>query len=174
MSFSTGSMIAASARISLAYNERLTADIPAAQFATMVKNGDVVIDANHPAFLLGHLSIYAHNIIDDLGGDSSAVKPTDHYQELFSHKSTCVNDPDATIYPGKDELIERVTAAYTAAIEALEAAPNEAFAVPNPNESMRDKFASAGAMHGFYVGGHFMMHMGQLSTWRRMMGLGPA
>jgi hypothetical protein len=29
-------------------------------------------------------------------------------------------------------------------------------------------------MINFYVGGHMMLHLGQLSAWRRMMGLGAA
>jgi len=29
-------------------------------------------------------------------------------------------------------------------------------------------------MLNFYLGGHVMLHIGQMSAWRRMMGLGPA
>ena len=36
------------------------------------------------------------------------------------------------------------------------------------------RFPTKGAALGFYVGGHFMMHMGQLSAWRRAMGMGAA
>ena len=48
------------------------------------------------------------------------------------------------------------------------------FLLENPNERMRAKFPTNGAMLAFYVGGHFMLHMGQLSAWRRAVGLGPA
>lgn len=174
MTFSTGSMIAASARIALSYNERLTTDVPEEKFASMARVGDVVIDANHPAFIAGHLSIYACRIVEELGGDASAIKPTAHYDQLFSPSASCVDDPQCSIYPAKSELVENLTTAYQAAIKTLEAAPDEIFTRENPNESMRGKFASIGAMHGFYVGGHFMMHMGQLSTWRRIMGMGSA
>ncbi len=61
-----------------------------------------------------------------------------------------------------------------AAIAALEKAEDSVFEQQNPNEGMRQKFATIGAMHGFYVGGQFMMHMGQMSAWRRMAGFGPA
>ena len=164
-------MIAASARLALVYHQRLTADVPDEKFASLARVGDVVIDANHPAFIAGHLSIYPNRIVSELGGDASAIMPTAHYDELFSPSASCVDDPDCSIYPGKAELIERLVASYEAAIEALEAAPNSAFEQENSNENMRGKFASVGAMHGFYVGGHFMMHMGQLSTWRRVLGM---
>ena len=174
MTYSTGSMIAASARLALVYNQRLTQDIPAGDFAAMARVGDTTIDANHPAFILGHLAIYPARIVSELGGDASGIEPSERDDELFSPKASCVDDPDGSIYPGKDELIQRTVKNYEAAIEALESAPNDAFSVANSNEAMRGKFASVGAMHGFYVGGHFMMHMGQLSTWRRIMGLGSA
>ena len=82
--------------------------------------------------------------------------------------------------PELDDALE--TASFTCLetlspeeIDALiEQAEDEVFQQQNPNEAMREKFATIGAMHGFYVGGHFMMHMGQMSAWRRMAGLGPA
>ena len=73
-----------------------------------------------------------------------------------------------------DEANAHLFTNYQAAIAALEQAEDSVFEQQNPNEAMRQKFATIGAMHGFYVGGHFMMHMGQMSAWRRMAGFGPA
>jgi hypothetical protein len=39
---------------------------------------------------------------------------------------------------------------------------------------MTELFPTLGSLYNFYVGGHMMMHLGQISTWRRMMGLGAA
>ena len=174
MSFSTGSMIAASARLALVYHQRLAEGIPAESFASLARVGGQTIDANHPAFIVGHLSIYPSRIVAELGGDASGIQPTAHYNELFSPSASCVDDPDRSIYPAKEELMGKLIEGYQAAIDSLEAADDAAFTVENSNEKMRGKFASVGAMHGFYVGGHFMLHMGQLSTWRRAMGLGSA
>ena len=64
---------------------------------------------------------------------------------------------------------------YRAALEALKVTPDEVFQRPNPlGGAMAEKFPTLGSMHTFYVGGHIMIHMGQMSAWRRMEGLGPA
>lgn len=169
-----GSMIADSARISISYAERLTSGVTAEQFARFAEVGGTTIESNHPAFVLGHLSIYPCRIVEDLGGDASSIKPSEKYEALFSPSATCLDDPEGKLYPAMDEIAEKFFAAHQAAIEALLAADDSAFAVENPNEAMRGKFATKGAMHAFYLGGHVMIHMGQLSAWRRAMGLGKA
>lgn len=174
MSQQFGKMIAASAKLALGYIDRLTADIPEDAFGKLATAGDQTVDANHPAFIFGHLALYPSRIVADLGGDASAIAPTDADNELFSPAAKCVDDSDGTRYPSKEALLEKTRAAYHAAIEALESADDEVFAKENPNERMREKFPTIGAMHAFYVGGHTMMHIGQLSTWRRVMGMGPA
>jgi len=39
---------------------------------------------------------------------------------------------------------------------------------------MTDLFPTLGSLQSFYCGGHIMMHLGQVSAWRRMMDLGAA
>lgn len=169
-----GSMIAASADLGLLYAERLLKDITPETFPRFASPGGQVVQSNHPAFVYGHLSLYASNIMNQLGEDNSAVKPSKTYVELFSKDAQCVDDPEGNIYPPMDEVTEFCLSGYRVASAALKAAGDEVFRVENPNEGMRAKFPTKGAMLGFYVGGHFMLHMGQLSTWRRAMGLGPA
>lgn len=169
-----GPLIADSAKISLAYAQRMRAGISPAQFGRFATVGGAIVTSNHPAFIYGHLSLYSSRIVEQLGGDASSIKPTERYMERFSHTATCVDDPDGTIYPPMEEIVERVITGQQAAINALLNADDEVFLVPNVNEAMRAKFATNGSMHAFYVGGHFMIHMGQVSAWRRMMGLGPA
>jgi hypothetical protein len=38
----------------------------------------------------------------------------------------------------------------------------------------REMFPTLGAVVAFYLGGHVMNHLGQLSAWRRCLGLPPA
>lgn len=167
-----GSMIADSAKLSLGYAEKLVTGIPADQFARFADVGGQRIESNHPAFVLGHLSIYPSRIVADLGGDASAITPSEKYEALFSPSATCLDDPDATLYPAMEEIKEKFFAAHQAAIEALRDADDEKFAAENPNEKMRAKFGTKGSMHAFYLGGHVMIHMGQISAWRRAMGMG--
>lgn len=169
-----GPMIAASAHLGLGYAERLLKDVTPEQFARFAAIGDTVIESNHPAFIYGHLSLYASRIIEQVGGDASAYLPSAKFEELFSKDAKCVDDPDGSIYPAMDEITSALLGGYRAAAQALETAEDGRFTVENPNAAMRGKFPTKGAMHAFYVGGHFMLHMGQMSAWRRAVGLGPA
>ena len=167
-------MISASARLGLGYAERLLKDVQPNQFSRYASVAGRVIESNHPAFIYGHLSLYACRIIDGVGGDGSAYQPAASFVEAFSKDASCVDDPDGTVYPPMDEITTALFDNYRAAIVALESAPDGVFMTENPNEAMREKFPTTGAMHTFYVGGHFMLHMGQMSAWRRAMGMGPA
>lgn len=169
-----GPMIAASAELGLGYGARLLKDIKSENFARFAKVGDTVIESNHPAFIYGHLSLYACRIIKELGCDPSEHLPSDKFNEVFSKDAKCVDDPDGSIYPSMDEITKKFFAGYEAAVEALKGVDDAVLCEENPNEAMRKRFATKGAMHGFYVGGHVMMHMGQLSAWRRAAGLGAA
>lgn len=169
-----GPLIADSAKLSMAYAKRLLSGIQPETFSRFARVGDTVVQSNHPAFVYGHLSLYSCRIVEQLGQDASAIKPSELYVERFSHTATCVDDPDGTIYPPMEELTEKFLTGHQAAIDALLQAPDEQFLIPNVNESMRSKFATNGSMHAFYLGGHIMIHMGQVSAWRRMMGLGAA
>ena len=169
-----GPMIAASARLGLGYAERLLSEVTPAQFARFARIDDTVIQSNHPAFIYGHLSLYACRVIDGVGADGSPFRPTDAFVQAFSKDAVCVDDPDGSIYPPMAEITAALFESHRAAITALEAAADDVFLTENPNEAMREKFPTTGAMHAFYMGGHFMLHMGQMSAWRRAMGLGAA
>ena len=171
---SFGSMIANSCRLGIGYSERLLTNISATDFGRFARPGDTLIESNHPAFVFGHLSLYPSRIVQQLGDDANAILPTEQEEQLFSKDAKCVDDPDGTIYPPMDQIVERFRSAYSVAIESLENAEDATFQNPNPTEGLRERFPTVGGMHAFYVGGHFMVHMGQLSAWRRMMGMGPA
>ncbi len=168
-----GPIIADSARLSVSYARRMLADVPADRFARFAAIGETQVTSNHPAFVYGHLSIYPCRIIEQLGGDATGFKPSEKYDELFNAKATCVDDPAGTIYPPMAEIVERMLTNYEKAIEVIQAADDELFLQPNANEAMRARFSTNGSMHAFYVGGHVMLHLGQVSAWRRMIGLGP-
>lgn len=169
-----GDMIADSLQISLRYAEMLAVGISASDFGKLARVDGRPIVSNHPAWVYGHLSLYAPRVITDLGGDASAIAVPEAWDGLFGPQSECQDDADGSIYPGKDQLVEQVLNGYRAAEAALRGADDGVFAQPNPNERMRSKFATLGGMENFYVGGHMMIHFGQVSAWRRMMGLGAA
>jgi hypothetical protein len=175
MSRSLGNTIADSLGLMLGYAERLQSGLTPQRFARFAVPGGRVVESNHPAFIFGHLSLYAPRIIEHLGGDAAAVKPTEKFIEVFSKDAKCVDDSDGTIYPAMQEVIEAFTTGYQQTLEALRAADDTLLQQVNPlGGRMTELFPTLGSMHGFYVGGHAMMHLGQLSAWRRMEGLPPA
>lgn len=169
-----GNMIVASTRLGIGYAERLLTDVTAEQFARFATVGGTTVESNHPCFIFGHLSLYAPRVVKELGGDVSGIQPSETFDKLFNKDAKCIDDPEAKIYPSMDEVVAAFRDAHQKAIETLEQSADELFAPENPNEAMRAKFPTVGAMHSFYLGGHFMVHMGQLSAWRRMMGMGAA
>lgn len=169
-----GNMIAESLQISLRYAENLAKDVAPTDFGKLARIDGHAIESNHPAFVYGHLSIYSPRIISDLGGDPSEFAVDQAWEDLFSPKAKCVDDADGSLYPDKDVLVSRLLSSYQAAMEILRSSDDEKFSAPNPNEVMRSRFETIGGMHAFYCGGHMMIHMGQISAWRRMMGLGSA
>jgi hypothetical protein len=147
--------------------EKLTADIPAEQFARMPKG----IQTNSPAWVIGHLGLYPARILARLEGKDVPTDPQG--DAMFGGGSECKDDPAGTIYPPKSELMSRFNVGMQTVIEALPDIPESALNAPNPNERMRGSFPTLGAMTAFLLGGHTMMHLGQVSAWRRCMGLGP-
>jgi len=177
VSRSLGNCIADSLQLSLNYADRLLKGIPAARFARFAAVGAdghrTVVESNHPAFVLGHLALYCPRIVAQLGGSATPV-PT-RFDAVFSKEGKCVDDTAGTVYPPMDEVVEVFRRGCTEAIAALRAAPDDVLQRPNPAEGrMAELFPTLGSIHGFYAGGHMMMHLGQVSAWRRMEGLGAA
>ncbi len=175
MAENVGNMIAASCSLGMNYTKRLLQDVRADQFARFACPGGQTVRSNHPAFILGHLCSYGPRIVEQLGGDAAAVRPPEQFTCLFAKDSSCQDDPNGTIYPAMDVIVNHYFAGYQAAIDTLCRTDDSVLLQPNPIEGrMTELFSTMGAMHAFYVGGHLMMHLGQMSAWRRMMGLPPA
>jgi len=175
MSRTLGNLIADSLQLSLNYAERLLKEVRADQFARFAAPGGRVVASNHGAFVLGHLSLYGPRIVEQLGGDGSALQPPASFVAVFSKDAACQDDPQGTVYPPMADVTDCFFQGYRAALAALRSAPDEALQRPNPaGGRMAELFPTLGSMQAFYVGGHMMMHLGQMSAWRRMLGLGPA
>ncbi|MCA8996176.1 MAG: hypothetical protein KDA80_04305 [Planctomycetaceae bacterium] len=175
MSSAIGNAIADSLQLSLSYAERLLKDVPAETFARFATPGGHVVTSNHPAFVYGHLSLYPIRIVEALGGDTAAIAPPTQFAEVFSKDATCQDDPDGTVYPPMEDVTSSFFQGYRAVLPLLRESDGAVFEQPNPlGGRMAELFPTLGSMHAFYVGGHIMMHLGQVSAWRRMQGLGAA
>lgn len=158
-----------SARTMLGYADRLLEGITQDKFARMPEG----VETNHPAFNFGHLAIYPEPLLRYLGRDDLAIDES-HYANIFGMKCQCKDDPEGTIYPHMTEIVERFRTRHAVLLGVLPETDDEVFQQTNPIEGMRERFPSVGALTAFMLGGHAMMHLGQISTWRRCMGLGSA
>lgn len=160
------------ADLALVYADSLLTSIPAELFAHMPSKepGRLV---NSPAFNIGHLAIYPDLRMFQIIGREDLARPLPFSADLFKAGAACVDTPGA--YPTKDVLVETFRARHRAIIDALASVPEETFARANPGEGrMREMFPTIGSLVNFLLVGHTQSHLGQISVWRRIMGLGSA
>ena len=173
MSRSLGNIIADSLQLSVGYAERLLKGVPADRFARFARVGGAVVESNHPAFIIGHLSLYAPRVLHQIGHPAPSVP--DQFDRVFSKDARCVDDADGDLYPPMDEVVAFFLEGHRMLAGGLRGTPNATLEQPNPAEGrMKELFPTLGSVQAFYCGGHMMMHLGQLSAWRRMEGLGSA
>lgn len=150
--------------IGLRYAEMLVKDIPADKFAHMPHPS-----MNHPAFCIGHLALYPDKALDLVGmGERKAEKAG--YAELFEATATCAEDPG--LYPPKDEIVAYFLERHQAIQKHLPEVTESTLQQPVPGNGQSAKmFQTVGSAVNFYMNSHVMLHLGQISAWRRAVGL---
>lgn len=150
----------------LGYGEMLLADIPEEDAYKLICDGGV-----SPAWIIGHLGFVANRIVAMCGGEPKI--DTDAWDPMFGIGSTPTGQGDTSQYPAWEELknVWRQGHADVAAIAPKVA--DEQLNQPNPNERMKDALPTIHDFLGFVLTGHDAMHLGQLSTWRRVQGRPP-
>lgn len=170
-----GPTIADSAEMGPKYAARLLKDIPAERFARMAAPGGTTVDANHPAFILGHLCLYPVKVLELLGLDTTPAVPPPGFDDVFSKNAKCTDDETGTLYPAHEAIVAFFETSYAAALAALRSASDEQLLAENPVDTpMKQVCPTLGSLLAFYMNGHVMTHLGQLSTWRRMEAMPPA
>lgn len=163
---SIGSMIAADLRMAIGYGQKLCADVPEAKFGHMPSKG-----MNSALFNIGHLAIYPEKAFALIGRPELAKPLPEKWEELFKNGAPCVEQDGR--YPGKDAVVQRYVERYGALADALASVPDEVFRGANPmGGRMSEMLPSLGAAVMFLCGSHLQMHLGQVSAWRRAIGLG--
>jgi hypothetical protein len=154
------------------YAERLLKDIRPESFARKpVVNGQT-IDTNHPAFVYGHLAIYPVQLAQLMQLPTAGMEVSSHYSELFSMGATCLDDADGTRYPTMAELTEVYFSTTDALVAALKDVDPQIFTEQLENPQRRERFGTVGAFTAYLLLAHPQSHFGQVSVWRRCMGLG--
>jgi hypothetical protein len=148
--------------LNLGYAKRLVADIPEAQMAVQPAAG-----MNHAAWVLGHLACTA-----DMVGAMINARPVcpPEWPALFDWNSS--PSSDASRYPAKSVLLEALEDAHAGIAAALPGVPAARWSDPTPLEAVRGFLPTLGDCFVFVMAAHENMHLGQLSAWRRIQGLG--
>lgn len=146
----------------LDYARRLAADIPADQMAAQPFPG-----MNHPAWILGHLAFYGDFAAKLMGLEEPTLDPV--FGPRVDNQSTPAGDP--ALYPARDELLAAFERGHGRLAEAVAAAGPDQLARPMPIERIRSRFPTVGDMLLYLMTAHEAIHLGQLSAWRRAMGL---
>ena len=152
--------------LNLWYSQKLVADVPDEHMCAQPVAGRVL---NHAAFVLGHLAWSADDAAAGQLGLPRACPAG--WKELFDIGAQPL--PDRSLYPSKAELLRALADAHARLADAVTKAPPEVLNRP-PAEVFRDRCPTVGALLAVWMTTHEATHNGQLSAWRRAMGLPPA
>lgn len=160
----TNSAISAPARFMTNMAAMLVTDIDATKFAD--RCGTTI---NHPAFVLGHLSYYIGFCMQMLGGD---IELTEEEKALYEHGAECQDD--ASLYPSKDEAIATFNDRVNTVADFIDSCDDSVLSASAKDTFFADKFPTLGGVAAFMLIGHPTFHLGQISAWRRVAGMGAA
>jgi DinB superfamily len=160
------------ARATLTNGEKIYGDIPAELFSRKPKDSTgEVVRVNHPAFQIGHLSLY-FVVMAEMGGKPNHVPPVPaSYQELFKQGADCFDDPEGSVYPRRDAILDYFRSASEALLAVLPEIPPSLFHAPPEDARRKERFKTVGAFFAYLLLSHPSAHFGQIHVWRRMMEL---
>ena len=167
-------MIVMAGKVSRAYAERLLAGVTPQQFARTPASNGKLIPTNHPAWVYGHLALYPARIAAMIGMDASKFGAPANFDELFKDGTESKDDAKGTIYPAMESITTAFFRTHDNLFEALGGIDDAKLLTPTTEEKARVRFPQAGGRVLFMCNNHVAMHMGQVSAWRRCMGLTPA
>jgi hypothetical protein len=123
---------------------------------------------NHPAWTIGHITAAVHLLSRTIGVPKWL--PTEWVQH-YRTGSTPISD--AGPYDSKHELLSKLREAQTKITQAIEQMNDSQLDVVFPAEAFRDVFPTIRHALTQVLIGHTSFHVGQLSLWRKAMGLPP-
>lgn len=171
----TGKSIAGAGNFSVMFGEAVLKDVKAEQFAKKPVVNGKMIDCNHPAWVYGHLAIYASKMCDMLGLPHGPAAVPAGWEEMFKNGTKCECETTGVKYPPMEALTSHFLNGYKYVISKLPEVDEAVFNKPNPGTGRFAEMApTVGAAVAFMMSGHPMSHLGQVSTWRRCQGLGSA
>jgi hypothetical protein len=156
------------------FADQLLNGIPADQFARLPVVGGTTVQSNHPAWIFGHLSLYPAKLLSFLGLNRGDTRVPESWGPLFQPGSECVDDAEGTRYPPMDELVSTYRRVYDDALERIPTVDDATLLAKLTEEPYASFIPTNGAAVAMMLASHVSFHWGQVSAWRRCMGLGPA
>lgn len=147
----------------LDYGPKLVADLTDEQMVAQPPAAKQVM--NHPAWLLSHVNLYLPVMV--------AVIEGREFEDPKVHRFGMQSKPEAdrTLYPTKNELVAAFVTGHELVAQRLKDATDATFAQPIRLPRWKDLMPTAGIVLPYLMLNHENSHLGQLSAWRRAMGL---
>jgi hypothetical protein len=155
--------VAASWSRTVDYLRQLVADVPDEMLTRQI---DGVV--NHPAWVIGHVIYSCQAIGGEMGIDPWLAAD---WAERFGTGTVPVEGRKD--YPSKHDLLGALSDAQQRVNDRLLTLGDSGLTVPLPDEGYREIFPTLGhaVLHVLTV--HTAIHVGQVTVWRRAVGLGP-
>ncbi len=140
---------------------KLVDELSDQQMVTQV--GELV---NHPAWQIGHLTTSLGGLMGMIGGEVGEIFGN---QELYGKGSIPVAQQGR--YASKETLLAGLDKAHEAIIAQLKTMSQEDFQKPTPHEKFAAMCPQLSNLIMLIGVSHENIHIGQLMSWRKMMGL---
>ncbi len=124
---------------------------------------------NHAAWVLGHLLQVDFAFLQLLTGEAPPAFIDDAWRATYGQKSVPVADPGK--YKPKAFYVDHLKDVRSKIIAKLKQMTPDDFHKPHPDPARRERFPTVGHAVMLYGTWHEAYHSGQLSTWRRVLGL---
>ena len=142
-----------------AYGQDLISDLSDEQLVAQ----PTVARMNHAAWVFSHLNAYlpvVRALVEELPFDD----PEHHPYGMHSH-------PVGTGYASQRQLLDQFVNGHAGVSELLEGKSEHFFTQAVPLPRWRDRMPTMGILLGHLMARHESTHLGQVSAWRRSLGL---
>jgi hypothetical protein len=158
------------------YSERLLVGVQPHHFARKPTwgMGGAEINTNHAAWCFGHLALYFPRVLKVCGVEEGPANPPPTFEPMFKDGSACVDDAASSVYPHMESVMAAYFRGYDAALSALGKVKDEQLLKAPADEKAKANWSSNAAIAMFMMNNHVTLHLGQVSAWRRTMGMPPA
>lgn len=120
---------------------------------------------NHPAWILGHVAI-GFDFVAMLAGQE--MMTDDKWMATFGPGSTPLDKREN--YPSKAELLKKFDDVHSNTVEIIKGLSDELLAEPNETPFFQKQLPTKGDLILHLITTHALLHLGQLSAWRRCIG----